>query len=130
MVFNLPFKDQFCSLITENDSTEIKETARFSSISSKGSPLHTYASQQFRLTGTEQALVLEVYWYDSSLWRPDVDLSQDITGQFPPAFLTFERLGFKLLTETNTLKFATLQNSIELKIHNWRAVISSQVKQK
>jgi hypothetical protein len=58
------------------------------------------------------------------------DLSQDITGQFPPAFLTFERLGFKLLAETKTLKFATLQNNIELKIHNWRAVISSQGKQK
>jgi hypothetical protein len=113
MVLNLPFKDQFCSLITENESTEIKETARFSSISSKGSPLNTYASQQFRLTGTEQALVLEVY--DSSLWRPDVYLSQDITGQFPLAFLTFERLGFKLLTETKTLKFETLQNNIELK---------------
>jgi len=75
-------------------------------------------------------LVLEEY--DSSLWRPDVDLSQDITGQFPPAFLTFERLGFKVLTETKTLKFATLQNNIKLKIHTWRlsAVISSQGKQK
>jgi len=132
MVFNLPFKDQFCSLITDNESTEVKETARFSSISSIESHLHTYASQQFRLTGTEQALVLEAY--DSSLWRPDEDLSQDITGQFPPAFLTFEQLGFKVrvLTETKTLKFANLQNDVELRTRTWHlsAVISSQGKQK
>jgi hypothetical protein len=125
MALNLPFKDRFCPLVSDNDSTEIKETARFSSISSTGSPLHTYIRQQFRLIGTEQALVLEEY--DSSLWRPDVDLSQDIIGEFPPTFLTFESLGFKVLTEKKTLKFAPLQNNIELKIHIWRlsAVISS-----
>jgi hypothetical protein len=127
---NIPFKDQFCSIITDNESTEIKETARFSSISSTGSPPHTSASQQFRLIGSEQVLVPEAY--DSSLWRADVALSQDITGKFPPAFLTFERLGFKVLSETKTLKFAPLQNNIGLKIHTWRlnALTSSQGKQK
>lgn len=91
-------------LSTNNESTEIKETARFSSIISTGSPSHTSASQQFRLTGTEQALFPEAY--DSSLWRADVVLSQDITGKFPPEFLTFQSLGFKVLSETKTLKFA------------------------